>query len=268
MAIATIFEGEASLHSSTASRLALIQIGLVRDSQFEVVTKHCGSRFYRFRAALQHADRLKKNRVHEMQTFVSIGARRVKFCALHLYEVLCDLNSVYCRRDVLSAKISQWYQIAKFTRFKFRHFREFGSYFHKYCWALINGQRSSHIQLDRLNRANGHADSCVHSGRAYSRRTQLGVAFLALVGGRNIESNDYCATRSNRCCDVPEVFRRAGNTCNDGPYPKYGQKSNCDEQPDERQLRDFPRALHAYPDLDFLGIVARREEMARVRAVA
>ncbi len=85
------------------------------------------------------------------------------------------------------------------------------------------------------------------------------IRFLLLLADkRDIESNHYGAARSNCGRYIPEVL---GGTCcsrNDCPHPEHYQEPNRKQQPDECQLRDFPRALHAFPVFEFAAIVARR----------
>lgn len=69
--------------------------------------------------------------------------------------------------------------------------------------------------------------------------------------GHNGAAGTYCGR------DVPEIFFGMERTRNRRPYTKQSEEADCNQQPDERQLRDVPRAFHVAPVFDYAGIVAR-----------
>ncbi len=125
-----------------------------------------------------------------------------------------------------------------------------------------NESNTFHHALDfrdcDFNGALCSSEAILNTGRCQGAFDSFIRFLLLLADKRDIESNHYGAARSNCGRYIPEVL---GGTCfsrNNRPHPEHYQEPNRKQQPDECQLRDFPRALHASPDLDFLGIVARR----------
>ncbi len=91
---------------------------------------------------------------------------------------------------------------------------------------------------------------------------------FSLTDQRDIKGNCHSTPCSDRSCDIPEVL---GGTCcprDDCAHLENCQESDCDQQPDECQVSDFPRALHASPVFEFAAIVARQPAGISRRVVA
>ncbi len=135
-----------------------------------------------------------------------------------------------------------------------------------------NENETSHHALDFID-CDSHGALCsgeaiLNTGCGQDALDSFIRSLPLLADQRNIESHDYGTARSNRCRDIPEVLGRSCCSRDDCPHAEHCQEPGRKQQPDERQLRDFPRAFHASLDFDFSGIVARWPRAIDARAGA
>ncbi len=217
------------------------------------------------RCTLQHYSCLAQRIACEIQffagnVFISIGDR-----VSSSENSFCNLNSVESAGKIVGAIIRERYQCLNIFVSKWGDISEYIGGGDKYlAWKILL------LRVCRERIVNGvHISKCHTHSYVDRRRNNIGerncifVCFFVLHG-RNIKSYDNCCTCSYSCCNVPKVLRGACRSCNDPPYAEHRQKSDRNQQPDECQLRDFPRALHAFPALNFWEIVARCWALLRI----
>lgn len=215
-----------------------------------------------FRRTVEHSYGLEENRIDEIEAILLpllCGARLRSF---DTNKALRNLNPVNRRRDVFSTLVPKRYQGSKLLGLNCRDAIEIRLNNRDDPGASINHQRLRNSDLYRANRANSYSEACIYAGRADARSAEFIFAFASLIGVGYVESHDHGAARPNRGCDIPEVLRRSGCLRDDRPYAEYGQKTDCDQQPNECELSDFPCAFHDSPVFDFGAIVARPTEGA------
>lgn len=170
-------------------------------------------------------------------------------------------NSIYRTSDIVRAIIREWDHVLDFLSRTYRnacgHVRDKLKFLGRDMDPIVRGLR------DRANLAQ-KSDRCTDT-KCYRARSQASYArfilcFTASIRPRNVKRNDYSTTCSDGCRDVPEVFRGSGRPSDDHPDAGQREERNTDEQPDCRQVCDFPRAFHDSPVFDFRAIVARPTE--------
>lgn len=228
----------------------------------EAFSEHLRARVNSFRCTVEHGYRFEKNRIDEVEALslpLFCGAR---FCSLDSNKALRNLNPIDCRRDIFSALVPKRYQGTELLCFNGRDPGEIRLNYPDDRGASIDYQSFRNLDLYRANRANGHPKACVYAGRADARGADFIFAFASFIGVGNVERHDNGAARANSGCNVPEVLRRSDRLRDDSPYTEHCQKTNCDQQPNECELSDFPRAFHDSPVFDFGAIVACWTEVA------
>lgn len=215
-----------------------------------------------FRSSVDHVERLKKNGIDEFETLLPTFLRGFGLLSFRCNDLFSNSNSVKRCREILSAVISERDQRSQLVDFDCRDL----SKHHPDCWnsrrAATVCQRLRNVPLYRTKHAVNNANACIHSRCANTCGSEFISLLSARISGGNMERDNYCATGSNRGRDIPEILRRSDRQRDDRPYAVHSQESDCDQQPDERQLRDFPRAFHASPVFNFWAIVARPAEGA------
>lgn len=211
---------------------------------------------------LEHGECLKQNSIDEFEAFLSTLLRRFGLLSFQSDEPFSNSNSVYRCREILRTVISEGDQRSELVNFNVWDLGKHGLDCRNNRRAGIDCQRFRNSQPYRTNRTARNAESRIHSRCTDACSSEFVPTLSPRFGGGSVESDDYCGTRSSGGSDIPEILGRTGRSRDERPYAKHGQKTDCDQQPHECELSDFPRAFHDFPVFDFRAIVARPAEGA------
>lgn len=176
-------------------------------------------------------------------------------------EVVCDINAILRSSNLYCTVVREWLHTSNFVDCTFCNC----------CQRLLLLQKigrqlfcSAHV-IDPFAHichfVTKRSQSIDHGACSYSCVHKCVCRASSALRRCDVKRGSHCGASAYGSNGIPEIFLCARD---DDPHAEHRQKSDCDQQPDERQLRNLPHAFHAFPAIDLEGIVARRWALLRM----